>query len=281
MRIAILADIHGNREALEAVMADIVRQGVERVVVAGDLVNRGPANADVVEMVTEAGWEVIQGNHDQLVADWVYGQVPPEWYEDPMWRPLAWVARQVEAWAGYLAALPDRVRLHEPGTHPILVVHGSPRHNREGLHPFLSDGEIEHILAGVEEPLIVCAHTHVPLDRTVNGHRVINPGAVGVPFNRDPRAQYTIFTAREDGTWDVEFRRLAYDRRPVCRAFERSGYLASGLMAHIFYGEFVHARSLLYHYERWARERQVSLGPRSWRRFLRQQGLAVRPATIG
>ncbi|MDQ7031025.1 MAG: metallophosphoesterase family protein [Ardenticatenia bacterium] len=277
MRVAILADIHGNREALSAIMADIHREEVSRVIVAGDLVNRGPSNRDVVEMVVEAGWEVLQGNHDQLVADWVHGHVPAEWYEDPLWRPLAWVARQVERWVGYLASLPAHIRLHEPGAQPILIVHGSPRHNREGLHPFLSEQEMCRILEGVEEPVLVCAHTHIPLDRTVNGCRVVNPGAVGVPFNRDPRAQYTLFTLRDDGTWDVEFRRLVYDRRPVCRAFERSGYLASGLMAHIFYGEFIHARSLLYHYERWAREQRVPLEANTWYRFLRGQGLAPAP----
>ncbi len=273
MRIAILADIHGNKTALDAVVEDLQNQRVERVIVAGDLVNRGPANREVVEAVQALGWEVIQGNHDQLVVDWVRRKVPAEWYTDPLWRPLEWVARQVGERVRELEGLPACARVQVPGAQPVLIVHGSPRHNREGLHPFLRDEKVAEILDGVEEPVVVCAHTHIPLDRRVGRWRVINPGAVGTPFNRDPRAHYTIFTLGRDGTWEVEFRRVNYDRRPVLRAFEESGYLACGLMAHIFYSEFLHARSLLYHYERWANERRVPLDKTSWYRFLRELDL--------
>lgn len=273
MKIAILADIHGNKTALDAVVEDLDDQQVERVIVAGDLVNRGPFNREVVEAVQALGWEVIQGNHDQLVVDWVRRRLPPEWYKDPLWRPLEWVAQQVGECVDELEALPPSTRIEVPGAQPVLVVHGSPRHNREGIHPFLSDEKIAEILAGVEEPVVVCAHTHIPLDRHVGRWRVINPGAVGTPFNRDPRAQYTVFTLRRDGTWEVEFRRVEYDRRPVLSAFKESGYLACGLMAHIFYSEFLHSRSLLYHYERWANERRVPIDKASWYRFLRELDL--------
>ncbi|RME09370.1 MAG: metallophosphoesterase [Ardenticatenia bacterium] len=269
MKLAILSDIHGNQPALEAVLEDLQREAPDYVVVAGDLVNRGPHNAEVVDMVrAHPEWRVIQGNHDELVADWVLGRASENLYNDPAYTPLNWVAEQLgDERVAYLDQLPFEHVVELPNTAPVLVVHGSPRHNREGLRPSLDDETLATILEGVEAPVVVGAHTHVPMARRVGRWLVLNSGAVGTPFNADPRAQYLLLEWRNE-TWEPRFRQIEYDRQPVLEAFERTGYLDKGFIVHIFRYEFLTARSHLYYYDFWCRERGLPMNMESWQQYV-------------
>lgn len=264
MKLAILADIHGNMPALEAVIDDLQRQAPDRVVVAGDLVNRGPENRAVVKAVAAQEWDVIGGNHDELVVAWAEGDVPFEWYDDPWWAPVEWVVEQIDGWISYLEELPFDICIDLPGTEPIRIVHGSPRDRREGLHHFLSDEQIAEILAGVNEQIVVGAHTHIPLERQTDGWHIVNVGAVGLPFNGDTRAQYAVFTVCADGSWDVSFRAVEYDREATLAAFETTGYIEAGLAAWLFKREVETARNHLFPFERWATERDLPLSWETW-----------------
>lgn len=270
MKLAVISDIHGNKPALDAVMADLARQQPDRVVVAGDLVNRGPSNCAVLERVVATDWDVIAGNHDKLIVAWARDQVADEWYDDPWWSPVGWVAEQVDEWIDYLAALPFELSVDVVGADPIRIVHGSPRHIREGLHHFLSDERITEILTDVDESVIVSAHTHIPMERQVNGWHVVNVGAVGLPFNHDTRAQYVIFTPRRDGSWETEFRAVEYDHEAAVAAFETSGYLDEGLAAWLFQREVETARNHLFPFEQWANKRDLPLTWETWHRYQQQ-----------
>jgi predicted phosphodiesterase len=271
MRLAVLADIHGNRHALAGVLADLERRPVDRVVVAGDLINRGPANADVLETVVAMGWDAIAGNHERLVAQWLNGAAPSEWHTDPWYAPLGWVAGQVADWSGYLSALVHELRIDGPNAQPIRVLHASARSDRDGIRPSMSDEQIAALLEGVDEPLVVCGHTHVPLDRMLEAGRrgrVVNVGSVGVPFDGDVGAQYARFTLLADGTWQVEQCTVDYDRAAALAEFDASPFLASGLAARIFRYEFSTARSHLYSFEQWARATGAAVDGACWERFV-------------
>lgn len=267
MKLAVIADIHGNLPALEAVVGDLAREKPDRVVVAGDLVNRGPMNEEVVSFVVDRGWHVIEGNHDTLIADWMQGEVPEHWLSDPWYAPLEWVSDQLDGWFQYLRSLPFEARLQLDRAPAIRVVHASPRSTREGIHRHIADSDLELILGEAPETLVVCAHTHKPLDRRVGNRRVVNVGSVGVPFNGDPRAQYGIFTWSGRGSWNVELRRVEYDRAPVVHAFAASGYLSAGTAARIFLHEYRSARSHLYRFERWAESSGLPKDDDSWETF--------------
>nr|WP_290668250.1 metallophosphoesterase family protein [Ardenticatena sp.] len=269
MKLAILSDIHANRPALEAVLRDLQHEAPDYVVVAGDLVNRCPHNADVVDMVRhQTDWHVIQGNHDELVADWALGRAGEDLYQDPAYAQLNWVCEQLgEARVAYLDQLPFAHTVELPNTSPVLVVHGSPRHNREGLRPSLDDTALADILKGVEAPVVVGAHTHIPMERRIGRWLVLNSGAVGTPFNADPRAQYLILEWR-NGAWSPRFRHVEYDRQPVLEDFERTGYLDRGLIVHIFRYEFLTARSHLYYYDFWCRDHGVSMSVETWQHYV-------------
>ena len=271
MRLAILADIHANLYALEAVLADLTEQRVDRVIVNGDFVNRGPDNVAVLERVWDEGYDRVLGNHDDLMRKWTQRSpdLPAEWFGDPFWDATAWSAAQLVAagWTDKLADLPMTYRVALDGAPDVLVSHGSPRHYREGYGSRTPVETLSEILQMHPADILVGSHTHQPLDRTWGKHRVLNTGAVGAPFNGDPRAQYLVLTL-QNGDWRPEFRRVPYDRKPALAAFETSGLLAEcGLSAHIFYEELKNAHSYLTPFWMWTEKNGVARDWSTWERF--------------
>lgn len=273
MRVAILADIHGNLHALEAVLADIERQMVDQVIINGDLVNRGPNNVAVMERVTQGDYQLILGNHDDLMRKWVERDpdLPPAWFEDPFWEGTAWCARQLEraGWIDALKALPMTRRIEPEDGPVVLVSHGSPRHYREGYSSFLTDEAIGEIVEAYPADILVGSHTHRPMERAWGKYQVLNTGAVGTPFNGDPRAQYLLLMLQE-GAWQPEFRAVPYDRQGALEMFASLGYLAEGgLSAEIFFQECRCARSFLLPFWEWADQQGLEKTAGSWEQFRR------------
>ena len=272
MRVAILADIHGNLPALEAVLDDVERHRVERLVVNGDLVNRAPEGAAVVRRLLALGAELTLGNHDDLMRALVEADpsVPDAFHSDPFWEANRWCARELEA-AGLVSALasaPMTVRIAARNAPTVLVSHGSPRHFREGFGRYLSDAVLSEIAQMHPADVYVGSHTHQPMRKRWGRLTVLNTGAVGVPFNRDGRAQYLLLEL-VDGAWQATFRRVAYDLDAALSSFERGDYLErGGLLARLFRDEIRDARSYLVPYQMWATERDEPLGEASWERFV-------------
>lgn len=271
MKLAVIADIHGNLPALEAVLEDVSLQGADRLVVNGDMVNRGPRNVEVLERLAVTDAPLVLGNHDDLLRMWVdrdHG-LPTEWFGDPFWEGTAWCARQLEQ-AGLVDALRDLPMIHRielPEAPRLLIAHGSPRHYREGYGRYLSDEDIEEIGGDFGAEVLVGSHTHVPMLRSHQGVTVVNSGAVGTPFNGDRRAQYLMLSL-SDGVWLPEFRQVAYDRERALRDFQESGYLEEGgLSARIFFEELKQARSFLTPFLNWVEARGGRLDESSWRDY--------------
>lgn len=273
--IAVIADIHANLPALEAVLEDIRAQGVRDIVVNGDMVNRGPSNVAVLERL-QACPEVSAitlGNHDALMWMWVDHdpELPTLWFEDAFWDGMAWPARQLEM-AGeidFLRGLPMVCYRDEPGLPRLLISHGSPRHYREGYGAYLEDAAFAEIIAAFPAEVYIGSHTHRPFERLIDGSLILNTGAVGAPFNGDPRAQYLLLYP-QNGRWQPEFRAVSYDRTAALRAFETSGYLEEGgLSARIFYEELRLARPLYMLFWGWAEEEGRDKDWPSWELFKR------------
>jgi hypothetical protein len=119
-------------------------------------------------------------------------------------------------------SLPAEQLISVDDSPPIRLLHGLRDNPFEGLSPELSDEQIGAKLAEIVEPVVVSAHTHWPLARSVLGKQVFNPGSVGMPYNGDPRAQYMLLDGIGDG-WRPIFRQVAYDRGLVREAFDRLG----------------------------------------------------------
>ncbi len=281
MRIAVIADIHANAQALDAVLDDIATLHVDRLVVNGDIVNRGPSNVEAMRRVEHVLDDATLGNHDDLMRMWVDRDphLPPEWRDDPFWASARLSAEQLDA-AGLIDGirrLPMTLRIEEPGAPSLLVSHGSPRHYREGYGRYLTDAAISEITEMHPADVLVGSHTHQPMVRHWGHYTVLNTGSVGSPFNGDPRAQYLVLTL-EGGAWVPQFRRVPYDHAAALRAFEDSGFLdQGGLSARIFYEESSNARSYLVPYMMWCEEHAHAHGETSWEEFRRRFEQRFRP----
>lgn len=285
-RIAVLADIHGNLPALEAVVADVARQAVDEVVVAGDLVGRGPQGSAVVRRVAGLGWASVRGNHEDYLLDIRAGRVPSGWGGDPAWAGARWMAQELgDDDAAFIAALPlQRVAATAAA---VRIVHGTPASNREGIGPWTDDATLARILAGVAEPVLVCAHTHRPLVRALGPRLVVNSGSVGLPFNGDVRAQYVVLSddgpAGRDGSgWRAEHRSVDYDRGALRRVYRESGFLeAGGVTSALLAIELETARSVLVPYLAYVEDRGEAPGwPSVWA-FLADAGWLDAAAAAG
>ncbi len=244
MRLAVLADIHGNLPALEAVLADAQRQGVDGIIVAGDL-TFGPQAGEATRLLQARGALMIRGNNDTHVLALASTPSGHPWRACRQFAALRWQHERLRSdGLAELAALPEERVVALPGTDAIRLVHGSPggpaapllpnrdlvalRHMRAyGLREAESPPPLGQALACVEEPVLVCGHTHIAWAQRENGCLALNPGSVGAPLNGDARAQYALL-AWQGGRWRAELRAVPYDLALLRAAFEESGLLAEG-----------------------------------------------------
>ena len=211
MRLAVLADFHGNGDALRAVLADLdERGGADRLLTLGDIVLLGPDPGDVVELLMARDAIGIYGNVDRFLLETDWCAFEPRNEEDEADQALClWALErldgQAEAW---LRNLPFQRKLAVGGQR-LLLVHGSPRSDRDVMKADTPDNAVRDMIAGIEANLVLFGHTHELLDRTVGSVRLINPGAVGIPQGDKGTACYALLTW--DETWRVEFRLVRYD----------------------------------------------------------------------
>ena len=120
--------------------------------------------------------------------------------------------------------------------------------DRQGIYPDSSDEAIRERVGRPAPGLFAAGHTHRPLSRLVDDTVVVNPGSVGLPFDGDPRASYARCTWRSGG-WQVDIRRLDYDRATAEAAFRDTGFLdEAGPLTWLMLRELQTARSLINHW---------------------------------
>ncbi|KAA6186571.1 metallophosphoesterase family protein [Thiohalocapsa marina] len=248
MKVAVFSDVQANLPAMEEALAHIDAWGPDMVVMAGDLVNRGPDSLGCLMLFDQrrraSGWLPVNGNHEV----WVLrcGVEPPVSVGERDIRrftDFAW--RQVAEHADLLRDWPDHLCLHPPGAAAWLhVTHGTMAGNRDGITPNTSDESLAGKLPeGVA--LFVSGHTHRPHQRRTQDMDVVNVGSVGSPFDGDPRGSYGQFTW-QGGRWHSRIVRFAYDRARAERDFEDSGFLdEGGPLAHLIFREWRDARLLM------------------------------------
>lgn len=246
MRLAVLADIHGNLPALEAVLADAQQHSVDGIIVAGDLVGSGPQSIEVIRRLRSLRTWMIRGNSENYFLDYDYGKSPDGWYTSYQWAVMRWSYHSLDRETlDFIASLPEQRIVTLDGAAPIRVVHGSlqspsgrifPDRDPTRLRCFREAGLLEPnwypagldaALAQIDEPVLVCGHTHIPWKQEHNGNLAFNPGAVCNPLDGDTRAQYALLTWQGD-RWRVEHQAVDYNLDRIRTAFRESGLLAEG-----------------------------------------------------
>lgn len=221
MRVAVLSDIHGNLTALEAVLADLAREGVDQIVCLGDLAAKGPAPHEVVEQVKALGCITVRGNTDvSLLEPGLEAEV--QGLHGPM-RQIGeiflWAREQLSpADRDYLAALPPTAVLQLDHGRSLLCFHGSPRSARDTILATTPDTELEPMFRGWTQEYLAGGHTHRQLFRRFNEAILLNPGSVGLPSTSSgeprPLAEYAILSC-EPRRASVELRQVPFDLERV------------------------------------------------------------------
>jgi putative phosphoesterase len=213
MRLAVISDIHANLPALEAVLRDIARRGVEGIISLGDHVSGGPNCDEVVAVLEAAEVKAVVGNCDLavLAEDEAQGR------EQYLKKGLGETGREVFSWTRshtgakarqFLAQLPAQLYIEEDGL-TILCTHGSPERPNEYLGADTPEERLVELFDGTGADVMVVGHTHLPLVREVGERLLVNPGSVGAPYDGDPRASYLIIDT--EGQFRAEHVRVTFD----------------------------------------------------------------------
>lgn len=206
--MAVLADIHSNLPALEAVLQDI---GSRETYCLGDLVGYNPFPDEVVETVREKGVKCVLGNHDHAV---VTGDVSG--FNPYAARAIAWTrSRMRKENISYLGSLPLSMRNY------FYMVHGSPRRClEEYVTEDYPDVVLRRFFQMTEMSIIALAHTHVPFVKPMGDKLIFNPGSVGQPRDLDPRASYALLDVEKK---QVKIKKVRYDVDAVVEALIKEG----------------------------------------------------------
>jgi len=206
VRVAALADVHGNAPALDAVLHEVRAESVDLVVFCGDL-TWGPLPNETLALVRalELPARFVRGNADRMLG--VHLDERGTWL----------AAQHDEESTRLVNGFDEHVVADVDGLGPTRFVHGSPRADNECVTPRTSEERVREFMAGVPERVVVTAHVHVSYDRRVDDVRLVGPGSVGRPYEGERGARWALLGP------DVDLRRTDYDHEAAADLFRRSG----------------------------------------------------------
>ncbi len=230
MRIALLADIHGNNVALEAVLKDLAAQPpVDHLIILGDLFVFGPEPNEVFDTMQRLPQaRYIMGNTDRYLLEKKYPMQPDggSW-QDSLLASFQWTSEHIVPEAiEFLHSVPTSQSITADRWH-MLVVHGSPRSDEEGITAQTTCPDLARMGVPVGTSVLAAGHTHIPMDRTMCNMRVINCGSIGLPFDGIPRASYAIVTHLPQNQTAVDMRRIDYDIELAVKQLETRNHPAA------------------------------------------------------
>jgi predicted phosphodiesterase len=223
-----LFDIHGNLPALDAVLDEIRRIGVDRIVVGGDVLP-GPMPRETMARLLELEipTQFIYGNGDLAILAQMKATEPGAvtYWGTSGGTPLPesfielfrWTGRQVREYQDVLESWPLTTSVEIDGLGKVLFCHATPRNEVEIFTRLTPEERLLPVFAGVDASVVVCGHTHMQFDRMVGDVRVVNAGSVGMPF------------ATTGADWlllgpGIELRKTAYDLAATAEHFRRTEY---------------------------------------------------------
>lgn len=226
MKVAVLADIHGNAIALDATIRDMIQQGIRQCILLGDVVMKGPMPAQVMDLLEDPELEIlawIKGNTD-LWLDEITDNWKPSNAKEKKLHAFYQYAReqltseQIER-IGALSYV-SSIRINET---KILCVHGTAHSIFEAMDAHATEEELRSGVAGVEERLVLCAHSHVPFVGGVDDKLICNAGSIGNSLDGDNRISYAILDFAENEP-KITIRRLEYPVNQILEEARNNGY---------------------------------------------------------
>ncbi len=207
MRIAIISDVHGNLTALEAVMQDLQQQRPDVIFHGGDLATAGCNPAEVIDLITDAGWAGVLGNTDEML--WDDSGLRAMEASAPKLRPLLATLEQFadatqemigSARLEWLRKLPPELR-HEN----MVLLHASPGNVWRAPMDTADDQAFIDAYSSLNVGTVIYCHIHRPFIRKVGEMTICNCGSVGSPYDGDPRASYLMIDDEQPAIRRVEY----------------------------------------------------------------------------
>lgn len=223
MRIGIISDVHSNYEALKTVLKELNREVVDRIINTGDNVGYSAYPNECIELFKIEGIDGVMGNYDEAVA---FGRpVCGCGYKDTEVAhighlSLTWTQENVsDKTKEYLAGLPKHLEFESP-IGKVFALHGG----LEDLTQWITEKDtdlLKDIALKTEARLVIMGHTHKPFVKKIEGTTFVNPGAVGRPFDGDPRASFAIVEITD--TFNIQIKRTEYDVEKNIHALINAG----------------------------------------------------------
>ena len=230
-KIAVLADIHGNLPALDAVLAKISAEGIERIVCLGDVATLGPQPREVIARVRALGCPVVMGNTDAILLALQRDEstMGDDWSNEAFDQLCA--NQLTDDDLAYLRTFQPTISLSLGDYVTLLCYHGSPRSYDERITAETPDAALHEMFAATPAHLYIGGHTHQQMLRRHWDVLVLNPGTVGfvkdaiapaTPIRNPSWAEYAVI-AYDGGQLDVSLRRVPFDLDALFAAFDASG----------------------------------------------------------
>lgn len=230
MRTAIVSDIHGNRRAFEAVLADLQRAAPDFILQGGDLASGGAHPADIIDQIRSLGWPGVCGNTDEML--WAPERVAEYAASQPKLAPILSLVQETipptvaeigDERLRWLQALPRRY-----SQHGLSLVHASPDDLWRAPMANSSDAELQNTYGSLAAPIVVYGHIHCPYIRRLENMTVANTGSVGQPYDGDRRASYLLIEGDS-----ITIRRVEYDVESEAKDLLQSGLPHTAWMARV------------------------------------------------
>lgn len=191
MKVALLADIHGNALALYAVLKAARINKVDKLLIAGDFVGYYYHPDQVLELLDDWKWEAVSGNHEVMLAQWINGinqaEILKKYGSGIKKANQLLTSNQIEL----LTNLPSKCK-SQIDNYSVLLCHGSPWDQDCYVYPDSTE-QVHQQFFKDKHDLVVYGHTHYPVIWEQNNQYVVNPGSVGQPRNRKPGASWALW----------------------------------------------------------------------------------------
>ena len=219
MKIAILADIHGNQFALREVIIQIKKQKIDKIIVAGDTVGYYYGIKEVLNSLNQFETIVVKGNHEGMLGDYCSGLISKNEIQAKYGSSLVRAASELsEPELAFLTSLPHPVSITFDNTN-FLVSHGAPWDLNEYMYAPMKESSWNKF-KDLENEIFILGHTHHPMLIRIFGKYVINPGSVGQSRSKFGLAEWAIYDTE---TMSYSFHATPYDVTPLideCNKFD-------------------------------------------------------------
>ena len=230
MKVALIADIHGNLAACQVVLAEIEREHPQAIVCLGDVAALGPQPREVIALLRTLNCPMVMGNADAELLHPIAASEERDSDASRIADISRWGAAQLDDGdRSFLASFRPTVTVNLAVGCDLLCYHGSPRSYDEIIVATTPDEEVDVMTADVPGRILAGGHTHVRMLRSLPGREIMNPGSVGLAYAFEPDGQVRVpawaeyaLLSIDRGVVSVSFRRVPYDQTATIRAmFER------------------------------------------------------------